>query len=334
MRDLRPTRRHPQFSRPDSDRRGSLRRRGRGLGGRPPVAAGPRRAPGRHRRAGGRRQRGRRSTRRVGGWAPRHAGCACSAGAQCADTSRLWLAATAAMRIHSVMPAHRETSACTTSTAPAVHIRWKYDEVVAVLPCRDVGTNGRAHLVQAVEIVRGDRLFEPGDVEVGESAVRRRMACLRVYPPLASTNSSGSGPIASRTSAMRSRSRCGSAPHAPAIFILTRGMPCVDCPGAHLGHERDVVERGEAAGSVDRDRVAHLPEERRQCHVGAAWPSRSQSAMSTAAIAIDTTPGRPALRMARTIACPGAGDVASGRGRARRRRARRRRRLGTPLGRR
>ena len=48
-----------------------------------------------------------------------------------------------------------------------------------------------------------------------------RSACLRVYAPLASTNSSAAAPIAARATRTRSGSRAGSLP----TFIFTRPIP-------------------------------------------------------------------------------------------------------------
>ena len=84
-------------------------------------------------------------------------------------------------------------------------------------------------------------------------------ACLRESAPFASTKSSVSSPIASRATRTRSRSRSGSRP----TFIFTRGMPCAD-PAAELLREPLVGIGGEASAAVDRHRLVHGVEQRRQ----------------------------------------------------------------------
>ena len=109
-----------------ANRRASARFRSSPAPGRDARAAGCRRpARARRRTAAGRRARGRGSTPGGGGWdrAGRVRVQRLRAVARHLEAVRRGDAAT---RIHSVIPAQRETSTCRTSTALAAHIAWKY----------------------------------------------------------------------------------------------------------------------------------------------------------------------------------------------------------------
>jgi hypothetical protein len=68
----------------------------------------------------------------------------------------------------------------------------------------------------------------PGHVELqASSPAATRTACPAVYPPLASTYSSACGPITSRASRTRARSRRSPPPHDSPILIFTRGICCL-----------------------------------------------------------------------------------------------------------
>ena len=88
-----------------------------------------------------------------------------------------------------------------------------------------------------------------------------RTACLRPYPPLASTYSSTSGPTAALAAAMRSRSRRGSVPHDSPILILTRGDALPDGPAGELLAQPAGVVGGEPTAAVDRHLPAHSTEQ-------------------------------------------------------------------------
>ena len=124
---------------------------------------------------------------------------------------------------------------------------------------------------------------------------------MRVYAPFASTKSSVSGPIASRATATRSTSRFRIA----ADFHFHARNPLLH-PAAELLLQFFVRIGSEPAAAVNRHRFAHLP----QTSVTSGRPSsfafRSQSAVSTAEMAIEQMPGRPRLRIDSTIADPGA----------------------------
>ena len=124
---------------------------------------------------------------------------------------------------------------------------------------------------------------------VGESVAPMRSACLRAYAPLASTNSSQCR--ADRLARRATRSQIARADRGRSSSSRARCLRSAQPP--QLLVQARLRVRGEAAAAVDRHRL------RAPCRAAApaARPSsfafRSQSAMSTAEIAIGAMPGRP-----------------------------------------
>ena len=140
-----------------------------------PGQVGPQRAAdrasARRRRAGARSGRGRGSTPGGGSSAAQQPG------ARAATARNGPRAAADAPRTarrparKPVIPPQRVASAWSTSTAPGLEHPAEVEQVVAVLAGGDVhaGRGAVAEQPQAVEVVGGDRLLEPGHAQLGES---------------------------------------------------------------------------------------------------------------------------------------------------------------------
>jgi hypothetical protein len=134
-------------------------------------------------------------------------------------------------------------------------------EVGHVLPGRDVAAHGLFDDAQAFGVVAADRFFEPDDPEVVECRADAAGLPNRVGP-LASTISATSSPASSRSWQTRWRSRVMLEPQSCPILIFIAVHPAA--PGDDLFAELAFVERGEAAGAVDRHPGAGLAQQRGQ----------------------------------------------------------------------
>src|SRR3954451_8017127 len=226
-------------------------------------------------------------------------GATLTAGAQCADTSSPCAADSAATRRNSVIPPHRVTSTCRQSTAPASSIRAKYARSYPYSPAvTSWSTRSRISLSPS----RSSEDTGSSNQVTSEPAMARatRTACFREYAPLASTYSSTPSPTTDRAYSIRSRSRSTSRPRSCPILILTRGNPrsrthpssCRSSWGSDSETNPPLPYSGISSCTAPRSSTNETPSTR---------ALRSHSAQSTAETACDTTPGRPWLRMARTM---------------------------------
>src|SRR6185312_3296727 len=128
-------------------------------------------------------------------------GCACSDGAVCADSAIERASHNAPTRRKFEMPAHRDASACRTSTAPASSIRRKYHRSYPYSPAAiSIPLGARSRINRSPSRSSDDTGSSNHVTSDAANASACASACLRLYAPFASTNNAAcdTGPIASR----------------------------------------------------------------------------------------------------------------------------------------
>ena len=155
-----------------------------------------------------------------------------------------------------------------------------------------------------MQIVRRNRLLEPAHVLLRRELLRQLECLLRTIGAVGVDEQTG------RPDRLLRRRDAGRvALGVSADLHFDPAATVFFYPARELTRELAIIVAGEAAAAVDRNGIAIAPEQRRQAVVRAGPPSRSQSAVSTAEIAVAARPSRPRLRTATLHGAPCGGRI-------------------------